>query len=472
MILDELKVTEYSICEIDPSAIDELSVPDPVLDPVLAYAVENKAVKEADKAKLSKSLMNYLIKRPSEITDIFNDIHKKSPQKAFEWLYDYAIKSNYVNFTEIAKNKHWEAKGTKGRIELTINAARPENDNKQIEKAALEKSKSYPYCALCRENEGFNSALTLRTVPLTLGGEEWFWQYSPYSYFNQHGIAVKSEHTPMKIDRGTFSKLLEFTDFMPGYFIGSNAALPLVGGSVLSHEHFQGGKPVMPMFKAPVLRKLKCAAHPYVKIELLDWYNTVLRISYTNKENLADFAEIIRSAWENYSDSEVLIEAKTGAVKHNALTPVARRYPDGSYSLDLILRNNRTADDAPYGIFGIGEAHRPIKKESIALTESMGWFILPGRLAGQLSKIERFLTKETRFNPAKLDEDMIEFRPMIEKLIKEMGSQKMTAKEAELTVRDEVNRLCEEILERISVFKKTADGVNALNRFLAVIGVE
>jgi UDPglucose--hexose-1-phosphate uridylyltransferase len=416
LILDELKLTNYTPCPVDTDAVEELSVPDAVLDPVLTLAVESGVIAEADKARFSDKIMNLVMKRPSEITDIFEMQHAKNPAKAFEWLYDYAVKSNYVNLTAVAQNRHWEAKGTKGKLEITVNRSRPEKSNRDVEKAAQDKTAQYPACALCKENEGFSGKgqyrKSLRTVPVALNGEDWFWQYSPYSYFNQHGTAVNASHVPMKVDKSTLLKLLAFTDFMPSYFIGCNAALPGIGGSILAHDHFQGGKPVMPLFKAPVLKRLKCEKHPYIKIELMDWYCPAIRISYTNKENLAAFADLIRLAWEGYSDAAAGIEAATGSIRHNALTPVARKTADG-YTFDLILRNNRTTEEFPDGVFGTRPERKPIKSEAVALTESMGWFVLPGRLDAQLARIEKFLTKETRYNAAKLDADLLPFTAKI-----------------------------------------------------------
>ena len=476
ILVDELKLTDCAECEISPDEIEELAVPDTLLEPILDYAVENKIVAVADRVKFSDKIMSLLIKRPSEVNDIFFDLYRKNAVKAFEWLYDYAIKSNYISYTAIQKNRHWEAKGTKGKLEVTVNLARPEKSNREIEKAATEKGEKYPKCPLCKENEGYSGKGTfrknLRTVPIVLGGEDWFWQYSPYSYFNQHGIAVNADHTPMEIRRSTFLKLLDFTDFIPTYFIGCNASLPRIGGSVLSHDHFQGGKSSMPMFKAPVLKKLKSLEHPYIKIEMLDWYNSVVRISYTNKERLADFADIIREKWALYSDLESGIIAHTGEIRHNSLAVIARKLPDSNYCLDLILRNNRTSKEFPDGIFAAHPENQPIKSEAVGIIESLGLFILPGRLDSQLSRIEKFLTKETRYNAAKLDAELAPFSLIIEKLIKEAGAGKLSEIEAHLNVKDEVNRICEEILSDTAVFKKDEAGQAAFAEFLKTAGIE
>ena len=474
-LIAELKITECIPHEAEMGEIEEMTVPNPALEPIIARAIESKIITEAGSAAFSDKIMNLLTKRPSEINDMFYNLKQKSPQKAFEWLYDYSIKSGYINYAEIQKNRHWEAKGTKGKIEITVNRSRPEKNNKDIEKAASEKGERYPLCPLCKENEGYVgkgvSRKTLRTVPMLLDGEDWFWQFSPYSYFNQHGIAINGAHTPMRVDRNTFAKLLAFTDFVPSYFIGCNASLPRIGGSVLAHDHFQGGRSPMPMFKAPILKSLKSAAFPYIKIEMLDWYNSVIRISYTTKCHLADFAEHLRAGWEAYTNKDAGIIASTGEVKHNAMAVVARKMQDGNYCFDLILRNNRTSEEFPDGIFAAHPENRPIKSEAVGIIESLGLFILPGRLDAQLEKIERFLTKEARYSAARVDADLAAFSDIIAKLIKEAGSAKLSAMEAHLNVKDEVNRICEEILYDTAVFKKDEAGQAAFADFLASVGI-
>lgn len=475
LILDELKLSDYVQYEIDTDAIDEMQNPDAVLEPLVTYAVENGIITEDQRDYFSDKLMNIVIYKPSEVVDMFEDLHAKSPAKAFDWLYDYSIKSDYIKQTRIARNKHWEAKGTKGKLEITINLSKPERSNKATAKMLNDKAKAYPECMICKENEGFSNGSThcrktLRTVPMTLGGEEWFWQFSPYSYFNQHGIAVNSDHTPMKVDRSTLDKLLDFVDYMPNYFIGCNAALPIIGGSILTHDHFQGGLKQLPMQKAPALKKIKSEKFPYIDMCVVDWYNSVIRMSYTNKQNLAECAESVINAWANYSDDSVDIIAKTDA-RHNSVTPIARRLPDGKYCLDIILRNNRTSDEFPEGIFHSHPEYFPIKSEAIGLIEAMGLFILPGRLDAQLAEIEKFLTKEVKYNAAKLDENLLPLKPFIEKLVKESGTAKLSQVEAQLNIKDEINRVCEGILDNTAVFKKDEKGVAAFDRFLASMDI-
>ena len=340
---------------------------------------------------------------------------------------------------------------------------------------ALKSQKSeYPACSICKENEGYayggQIRSTLRTVPVELGGEEWFWQFSPYAYFNQHGIAVNSEHVPMKVDASAIEKLFDFIDFMPEYFIGCNAALPRIGGSVLTHDHFQGGAKTMPMHKAGALIKLKNKEYPYIDMCVVDWYNSVLRLSCSNREKLIEFAVKINDAWSVYSDESVGIIAKTDA-QHNAITPIVRKDAD-KYVMEIIFRNNRTDKEFPDGIFHAHPEYQNIKSESIGLIEAMGLFVLPGRLAPQLAQIEKYLTKEEKYSESKLAPDMLCHKEMIERLVKVSGSGKISAVEAKLNIKDEINRICEEILVNTAVFKPDEKGRAAFKKFLATVGVE
>ena len=473
LILDELKLTDYVQYEVDYEAIESLDRPDTVLAPLVNYAVDNGIITDDKREYFGGKLMNIVCKRPGEIADIFDEQHRKNPVKAFDWLYDYGVKSDYVKLTKIGENIKWEAKGTRGKLEITINTCRPEKNNKDTE-AALKATKSgYPACTICKENEGYAHGSqirqTLRTVPLELGGEEWFWQFSPYAYFNQHGIAVNSEHVPMKVDDSAIVKLFDFIDFMPGYFIGCNAALPRIGGSVLTHDHFQGGAKLMPMHKAGALVKLKNKEYPYIDMCIVDWYNSVLRLACSNREKLIEFAQKVNNAWQDYSDESVGVIAKTSE-QHNAVTPIVRK-ADDKYVIDIILRNNRTTDEYPDGIFHAHPEYHNIKSESIGLIEAMGLFVLPGRLARQTAEIEKYLTKEEKYSEAKLAPDMLCHKNMIERLVKAVGSSKISPVEAKLNIKDEINRVCEEILVNTAVFKPDEQGKAAFLKFLATLDI-
>ncbi len=473
-LMQSLKLEDYVQYETDVDAIEEMTCPDAVLNPIVDYAVENGIITEDGREEFADKIMDTVSLKPSEIVDMFESLHSTSPAKAFDWLYDYSIKNDYVKQTKIAKNKHWEAKSTKGKIEITINLSRPEKNNKDTAKLLKQKNTSYPPCMICKENEGYAGhgvfRQTLRTIPLTLGGEEWFWQFSPYSYFNQHGIAINSEHTPMKVDTSTVQKLLDFVDYNPSYFIGCNAALPIVGGSILTHDHFQAGLKQLPMHKAPYLKRFKSAEYPYIDTGIVDWYNSVIRLESTNKKMLVEYAGKIISAWKAYSDESVGIIGADESGQHNAVTPIARKSNDGKYVVELILRNNCTSEQFPDGIYHVHPEYQNIKSESIGLIEAMGLFILPGRLDRQLAEVQQYLTREVKYSREKLADDMKVHADMIEKLMKE--NPKCTPKEAELNVKDEVNRVCECILDNTAVFKKDEAGVAAFEKFLSSLGIE
>ena len=454
-ILDELKLTDYEEYEVDYEAIEAMTAPDEVLNPIVNYAVDNGIVTEEQREYFGDKIMSLVMLRPSEVTDMFDSLKAKSAKKAFDWLYDYSVKSDYVKSSKIARNKHWEAKGTKGKLEITINLSKPEKDNKAIAKALESKPNGYPKCNICRENIGYAGhgtyRATLRYVPLELNGEEWFWQFSPYAYFNQHGIAVNTEHTPMAVNTDTLKKLFDFIDGAPDYFIGCNAALPRVGGSILTHDHFQGGGKTLPMHKAPDKIKLRNDAYPYVEASIADWYNNCIRLISDNREVLTECAGKLMDTWASYDDESVDLLSKTNE-QHSTVTPIVRKV-GGKYCLEIILRNNRVSDKYPDGIFHAHPEYHNIKKEAIGLIEAMGLFILPARLDRQLAEVQKYLTKEVKYNAAALSEDMLVHKDMIERLLKDVGSSKVSDLEAGLIVRDEVSRVCEQILIDTAIFK-------------------
>lgn len=472
-ILAELKLEGYTEYEVDYDSIDSLNCPDTVLNPIVDYAVANGIITDADTENFGAKIMDIVSLKPSETADMFEGLHSRNAFKAFDWLYDYSIKNDYIKLSRIAKNKQWEAKSTKGKLEITINLSKPEKKNSDSAKLLTKKAgEEYPECSICMDNLGYAGhgmyRQNMRIVPLYLGGEEWFWQFSPYSYFNHHGIAINATHTPMKIDETTVEKLIDFVDYCPAYFIGCNAALPRIGGSILNHDHFQGGHKQLPMHKAGIAKKLKCAEYPYVETGVIDWYNSAIRLSTNSKAQLIEYANTIIKAWETYSDESVGIIANDGE-QHNSVTPVAR-YVDGKYVLDIIFRNNSVSEEYPDGVFHAHPEYHHIKSESIGLIEAMGLFILPGRLNRQLLEIEKFLTKEVKYSKAGLSEDMAPFSNMIEKLIKE--NPKCTAVEATLSIKDEVNRICEAILDNTAVFKKDEQGDAAFMKFLESVNIK
>lgn len=475
VLLDLLQIKDYTLYEVDYEAIDAMENPDEVLAPILAYALEKGIISPGQEEYFGNKVMDIVSLMPSQIVDLFEETHDKSEQKAFEWLHDYCIKNDYIKSSKIARNKHWEAKSTKGKLEITINLSKPEKSNKDTAKLVGAKPSGYPACMICRDNEGcgHNLRQNLRTIPLELAGEDWFWQFSPYAYFNQHGIAINGEHTPMKVNKQTICKLLDFVDYAPGYFIGCNAALPIVGGSILTHDHFQGGAKVLPMHKAPNLKKYKSADYPYIETYAIDWYNTAIRLVSANKKMLAEYAGMIIEAWQNYDDETADILHATDN-QHNAVTPIARKTKDKNkneaYCVELILRNNRTNEQYPDGIFHVHPEYQNIKSESIGLIEAMGLFILPARLDRQLKEVEAYLVGAKKYVRAALEDDMKIHANMIEKLMKE--NPKCTPSEAPLVIKDEINAVCEKILDNTAVFKKDESGMIAFENFLASMNIK
>ncbi|MDE6968048.1 MAG: galactose-1-phosphate uridylyltransferase, partial [Clostridia bacterium] len=346
----------------------------------------------------------------------------------------------------------------------------PEKDQKQIA-AALKSKTGYPACMLCPANVGYAgnaghpARQTLRTIPVTLNDEQWWIQYSPYQYYSKHLIAFCDEHRPMKVNHDCIARLVDFVDQFPHFFMGSNAALPIVGGSILTHDHYQGGGKGLPMFKAPVRKTFKSPIKG-AEISIIDWYNSVVRVSSKKKLTAVECADYVLRQWADYTDESVNIICKTDA-QHNAVTPIAR-FENGKYIVDMILRNNRTDDAHPYGIYHPTEDLHNIKKEGIGIIEVMGTFILPGRLDKELKAIEKYLTGEDKFDYAEVSKEthpLTKHKDMIKSLIEANGTNNSLA-DSEKIVKNYINQTCEKILEFTSVFKNNEQGRNAFDKFM------
>lgn len=484
LLIREFKLDEPYNGEEDLSYIDSLTVPDIIASELEQFAVENELIEKPLANLYSTYVFGLLSPLPSTVNAKFQAIkNSKGIEKACEYFYNLCVKNNYVQKTAISKNLKWEYPDGDRKLEITINLSKPEKDNKEIAKLLTNKPQKskYPACFLCKENEGFMGTAThparenIRTISLTLGGEKWFVQYSPYAYFNEHLIAINEEHTPMHIGGDTIDKLLDFVDFFPNYMIGSNAALPIIGGSILNHEHFQGGEHLMPMHYAPLSKMyygLLSKAHKKVKIGVVDWYNSVIRLESTDRKDIASFAKEIIAKWATYTDEKCGIYAVTDdEVQHNSLAPVCRK--NGKvYVIDMILRNNITSDDYPDGVFHAHPEYHNIKKEGIGLIEAMGLFILPGRLKKQLNDVADILCGNTPYDEQALqsqEHPLYVHRDMIKSLVKDGKS--ATKVEAEQRVTDRVNNVCKNILFNTSVFKKDDEGYKGFSRFLAEVGV-
>ena len=401
---------------------------------------------------------------PSAAEAEFGRLYREQgPRAATDWFYALCRKSNYIRTREIARNLIFCESTPYGEAEVTINLTKPEKDPQEIARQLAAPQTNYPKCQLCKENAGYAGRINhparqlLRTIPLTLNGEAWRMQYSPYVYFNEHCIALSDSHTPMDICRATYVRLFDFLDQFPHYFIGSNAGLPIAGGSILSHLHFQGGRHTLPMMKAPVLRRFSCR-NSEVTASQLKWPMPVLRLESQNREALTDLAERVTLAWEQYSDASQGIYAHTDGTAHNTITPISQKKED-KYILDLVFRNNLTSEEFPLGIFHPHPCRHHIKRENIGLIEVMGLFILPGRLKNELAQTVSYLCGQEHdaaaVEPHKKWADEIRARRSFH-----------SPQEAQAVLRNELAQLCMQLLGDAAVFKDTPEGNEAFARFI------
>lgn len=396
-VLELLKIDDVYEGKVD---FDKNQHIEQILQPIVEYAIDQKIIQQYSqnsRDSFTAKIMGLLIGRPSEIIAKFNNIKQTQGIKAAtDWYYDFSQKTNYIQTARIAKNISWKSTTKKAEVEITINLSKPEKDPKDIAAALNQKASTYPKCILCVENEGFKGNLNLparhnhRIIPIELEGETWYFQYSPYVYFNEHSILLSKEHRPMKIDKVTFKRLLKFVEQFPHYFIGSNADLPIVGGSILSHDHFQAGRYQFPMSKATFIRKFGSPKFTNVEVQIVQWQMSTIRLISENIDSIVELADNILQKWKNYTNTALDILAFTDNKSHNTITPIAR-FRNNKYELDLVLRNNRTTEQYPDGIFHPHVHLHHIKKENIGLIEVMGLAILPGRLLEEIQIIEKYL---------------------------------------------------------------------------------
>ncbi len=382
---------------------DDLSAPDAELTDILndlcdfAYEkglIEQNSVVYRD--LFDTRIMGVLTPRPSEFIAHFNSLYAESREAATDYFYGLSIASNYIRAGRIKKDVKWVVDSEYGDIDITINLSKPEKDPKAIAAAKNAVQSGYPKCALCCENEGFAGSISqaarqnIRLIPIKMAGENWYMQYSPYVYYNEHCIALSERHTPMAVNRSTFLKLLDFVELLPHYFLGSNADLPIVGGSILSHDHMQGGRYTFAMERAPIETELHFEGFENVYAGIVKWPMSVIRLNSTDKKSLIDLSDKILIAWRGYSDDELNIHAFTDGEPHNTITPIARMR-DGKFELDLVLRNNLTSDERPLGIYHPRPEYHNIKKENIGLIEVMGLAVLPSRLKDELDTLSKLI---------------------------------------------------------------------------------
>ena len=456
--------------EFEPQPVEEeLHTPVEPLERLCQFAAEAGLI-EPDtrdgRDQFDTELMNCLMPRPSQVVGEFYSLHEKDKQAATDYYYQLARSSNYIRVDRIEKDRMWTAPTPYGDLVITINLSKPEKDPKAIAAAKNAPQSGYPKCALCRENEGYLGSANQaargnhRLIPLELGGEPWFLQYSPYVYYNEHCIVLSHEHRPMKVSRQSISRLLEFVTFLPHYFVGSNADLPIVGGSILTHDHFQGGRYEFPMAKAPIREKVCFPGFEDVEAGIVHWPMSVIRLRGKEAQRLVDLADKILTAWREYSDESAEILAYTEGTPHNTITPIARRRGE-DYELDLVLRNNRTTPEHPLGLFHPHAEYHHIKKENIGLIEVMGLAILPPRLLTETGLLEQALK-----DPAQAQEIMA--RPEMEKhqaWYEELKAAGAGEGDTQRAIQESIGVIFGKILGNAGVYKDTEEGREAFRRF-------
>ena len=456
--------------EFEPQPVEEeLHTPVEPLERLCQFAAEAGLIDpdtRDGRDQFDTELMNCLMPRPSQVVREFYSLYEKDKQAATDYYYQLARSSNYIRVDRIEKDRMWTAPTPYGDLVITINLSKPEKDPKAIAAAKNAPQSGYPKCALCRENEGYLGSANQaargnhRLIPLELGGEPWFLQYSPYVYYNEHCIVLSHEHRPMKVSRQSISRLLEFVTFLPHYFVGSNADMPIVGGSILTHDHFQGGRYEFPMAKAPIREKVCFPGFEDVEAGIVHWPMSVIRLRGKEAQRLVDLADKILTAWREYSDESAEILAYTEGTPHNTITPIARRRGE-DYELDLVLRNNRTTPEHPLGLFHPHAEYHHIKKENIGLIEVMGLAILPPRLLTETGLLEQALK-----DPAQAQEIMA--RPEMEKhqaWYEELKAAGAGEGDTQRAIQESIGVIFGKILGNAGVYKDTEEGREAFRRF-------
>ena len=411
-------------------------------------------------------IMDCLLGRPSEIVRKFDELFKKSPKEATDWYYDFSKATNYIREDRIVKDVKWQADSPYGKLDITINLSKPEKDPKAIAAAKKLVQTGYPKCLLCRENEGFAGDMNKparenhRLIPLTLSGENYFLQYSPYVYYNEHCIILNESHVPMKIDKAVFLKLLEFTEKFPHYMAGSNADLPIVGGSILTHDHFQGGNYEFPMARAGLREEFKFNGYEDIKAGVVNWPMSVIRLTGKDYRRIAELADKILGIWRGYSDEAVDVFAESNGEPHNTITPIARRRGT-DFEIDLVLRNNRTTEEFPLGIFRPHDKLHHIKKENIGLIEVMGLAVLPGRLKGEMDSLRTALLEG---RDIRQDEVLSKHADWVDEFM--TRHREFNKDNAEEIIKQEIGLVFSEVLIDAGVYKDDENGRKGMLRFI------
>ena len=463
-LLEVLELDSYT-----PSGqeVGEVDLP-AVLDELMDDAYQRGVMKENSivyRDLFDTKIMGALTPRPAQVIEKFQTLRAEDPQKATNWYYQFSQDTNYIRRDRIATDMQWKAPTESGDLDITINLSKPEKDPKAIAAARNLPASAYPRCQLCAENEGYAGRVNHparqnhRIVPITINGSPWFLQYSPYVYYNEHCICLNSEHTPMKIDKACFGKLLDFVGQFPHYFVGSNADLPIVGGSILAHDHFQGGRYTFAMAKAPVETPFTFPGYEDVQAGIVKWPMSVVRLTCADPQRLIDLADHILTAWRGYTDEKALILAETDGEPHNTITPIARRRGE-DYELDLVLRNNLTTEEHPLGVYHPHAELHHIKKENIGLIEVMGLAVLPARLKTELAAVAEKLAKGEDLRADPLTASHADWAEGF------AGKYEITADNALDVVQKETGLVFAQVLEHAGVYKRNAEGKEAFLRFL------
>lgn len=442
-----------------------------VLKALLDEAVERGIIEDSIVYRdlFDTKLMNCLMPRPAQVQAEFAKRYEVSPEEATDYYYKLSQDSDYIRRYRVKKDRKWKVESPYGEIDITINLSKPEKDPKAIAAAKLAKQSSYPKCLLCVENEGYAGRVNHparenhRIIPITVNDSAWGFQYSPYVYYNEHCIVFNGEHTPMKIEKATFVKLFDFVKLFPHYFLGSNADLPIVGGSILSHDHFQGGHYTFAMAKAEIGEHVEVKGYGDVEVGIVKWPMSVLRLRGTDEMRLIELGDHILEVWRRYTDEDAFIFAETDGESHNTITPIARKVGD-IYELDLVLRNNITTDEHPLGVYHPHAEKHNIKKENIGLIEVMGLAVLPARLKEEMELLAEYLVedKDVRAN------EMIEKHADWAEGFAEKYDTITTENVMEI-LEQEIGKVFVGVLEDAGVFKCTEEGREAFKRFVSVL---
>lgn len=466
-LLEILDLDEY----IEPEQNYENINLETTLMEILDYSVEKGLIDDTiiNRDLFDTKLMSVLVPPPHEVIEEFKKLYLQSPERSTDWYYKFSQDTDYIRRYRITKDIRWQTETEYGNLDLSINLSKPEKDPKDIAAAKSAKQKGYPKCMLCPENEGYAGRLNHparqnhRIIPLQIVGESWYFQYSPYVYYNEHCIVLNSKHTPMVINKSTFKKLFDFIKIFPHYFVGSNADLPIVGGSILSHDHFQGGHFEFAMERAEIEKYFTIKGFEDIETGILKWPMSVIRIRHKNTERLVEFAAYILNKWRNYNDKDVFIFSETNGEPHNTITPIARK-KDNVYELDLVLRNNITTDEYPLGVYHPHKELHHIKKENIGLIEVMGLAVLPSRLEKELKETAKCILNklDLRKNEytAKHADWVYDFLPNYSD-INENNIMNILEKE--------IGLVFIKVLECCAVFKRDKKGLDAFVKFINVL---